>query len=172
MADGKRYADASVYEEKLARVMQRFGVEKYNFDWSRKACFVEFWYKGQYYRFEHDVMKAQERGQNIRYGSDAFAQLILALEDIARITERGIYELPTWIAGLKSLPPAASLPSCFAALQFDSLPTDEEIQKRYRMLAKACHPDAGGDGDLFAKLTKARDDALKYLRSENDAGCK
>ena len=33
-----------------------------------------------------------------------FAQLVKTLEDIARMVERGIYDLSTWIEGMKTLP--------------------------------------------------------------------
>ena len=162
----KQYADASNYEAKLEKVMKRFGVERYNYDWSRFSCWVEFWYKGQYYRFDHSVESAKAHGQNIRYGSDVFAQVVLTLEDIARMTERGIYELQTWISGLKSLPPSVELPPCFATLQFDTLPTSEEIHARYKQLCKAAHPDAGGSESMFQRLTEAKNQALKYVEKE------
>ena len=89
------------YEAKLARVMERLGAESYNYDWTRAACFIEFIYHGQLYRFEHSVEKAKTHGQNIVHVSDLFAQLVMTLEDIARMTERGIYELQSWIEGMK-----------------------------------------------------------------------
>lgn len=92
------------YEAKLARVMERLGAESYNYDWTRAACFIEFIYHGQLYRFEHSVEKAKTHGQNIVHVSDLFAQLVMTLEDIARMTERGIYELQSWIEGMKALP--------------------------------------------------------------------
>jgi len=39
------------------------------------------------------VEKERKNGISLSYGSDAFAQLVLSLEDIARMTERGIDEL-------------------------------------------------------------------------------
>ncbi len=58
--------------------------------------------KNQYYRFEHSLHKAAEHKQNIHYSSDLFAQLVKTLEDIARMVERGIYDLSTWIEGMKT----------------------------------------------------------------------
>ena len=114
--------------------------------------------------FEDSTENAKSHGQNIRYGSDVFAQVVLTLEDIARMTERGIYELQTWICGLKSLPAATSMPACFAVLQFDSLPTEAEIRERYRQLSKSSHPDSGGTVDMFQKLTDATNEALAYVK--------
>ena len=165
---GKKYGDASNYEAKLEKVMARLGIEEYTYDWSRRACWVEFLYKGQYYRFEHSVENARAHGQNIQFGSDIFAQVVLTLEDIARMTERGIYELQTWIAGLKSLPPKAELPSCFLALQFDRIPSVEDVNARYKQLARVCHPDGGGSEAMFQRLTEARDQAIQYLQKERE----
>ena len=159
----KQYGDVSTYEGKLENVMKRLGAEEYNFDWSRTACWVEFRYKGQLYRFEHSVENAKMHGQHIVYGSDVFAQVVLALEDLARMTERGIYELQTWIIGMKALPRPADLPMCFTILQFDSLPTVEEVEARYKQLCKAAHPDAGGSPDMFQRITEARDAAVQHL---------
>lgn len=69
------------YEAKLARVMERLGAESYNYDWTRAACFIEFIYHGQLYRFEHSVEKAKTHGQNIVHVSDLFAQLVMTLEE-------------------------------------------------------------------------------------------
>lgn len=161
----KQYAEPQSYEAKLEKVMTRLGVEKFNYDWSRFACWVEFWYKGEFYRFEHSVKNAQAHGQNIKYGSDVFAQLVLTLEDIARMTERGIYELQTWIVGLKALPVKQELPECFAVLQFDSIPESEKaITDRFRQLSKSCHPDSGGTPEMFQRLTEAKTEAIQYIQ--------
>ena len=103
----KQYAEPAAYEAKLEKVMARLGVEQYDYDWSRFECWVSFTYKGQLYRFSHSVQNAQEHGVNIKYGSDVFAQVVLSLEDLARMVERGIYDLGTWVAGMKYLPEAA-----------------------------------------------------------------
>lgn len=164
----KKYADAQSYEEKLEKVMRRLGVEKYDYDWSRRACWVEFWYRGQYYRFDHSVENAKAHGQDIQYGSDIFAQVVLTLEDIARMTERGIYELQTWISGLKALPAKEVLPECFAVLQFEQVPSAERINERFRQLCKSCHPDTGGSEEMFRRLTEAKEQALAYLMKGED----
>ena len=100
MASKKIYSSPELYEDKLVRVMARLGIEEgdYNYDWSRQECWVEFRYKGELYRFSHSVKNAQEHGISLQYGSDAFAQVVLSLEDLARMVERGIYDLSTWVA--------------------------------------------------------------------------
>ena len=153
------------YEAKLARVMERLGAESYNYDWTRAACFIEFIYHGQLYRFEHSVEKAKTHGQNIVHVSDLFAQLVMTLEDIARMTERGIYELQSWIEGMKALPaPRAAVPPCFQAMGFTDIPkSEEEIKTQYKRMAKVMHPDAGGSAAAFDALTANYKACLEYL---------
>ena len=160
----KKYADPQSYEVKLERVMERLGAEKYDYDWSRRECWVEFWYKGQLYRFSHSVENAQKHGVDIQYGSDVFAQVVLSLEDLARMVERGIYDLSVWVAGMIYLLQAPSIPMCFAAMQFQSIPEHANaVQERYRKLAKTAHPDAGGSEEQFAALQAAYCQAMAYF---------
>ena len=164
----KQYASAEIYEAKLEKVMSRLGVEKYNYNWDRFSCWIEFFYKGNLYRFEHSVENAKNHGNTVKYGSDVFAQVVLTLEDIARMTERGIYELQTWISGLKALPPKTELPSCLAFLQFAEVPdTVQEVKERYRQLCKVYHPDAGGTAEMFQRLTEAEKEAISFLEKES-----
>jgi len=149
----KQYADPASYEAKLEKVMGRLGVERYDYDWSRFECWVEFWYKGQPYRFAHSVENANAHGVNIRYGSDVFAQVVLSLEDLARMVERGIYDLSTWVAGMKCLGAGRTLEPCFAALGFIDRPASaEDVKAQYKRMAKSMHPDAGGDEAAFIAL--------------------
>jgi hypothetical protein len=164
MAASKQYGSADQYEKKLEKVMERFGIKDYNFNWDRFGCWIEFTYKGNLHRFEHSIEKAKSRGVALRYGSDAFAQLVLALEDLARMVERGIYDLGTWIEGMKFLPPVVEVPTFFKFLGFDRIPSDSaDVKDRYRTLAKQMHPDTGGNVEDFKKLQTASEQALKYL---------
>ncbi len=152
------------YEEKLSRVMKRLGVTQYNYDWTRQSCFIEFTYRGQTYRFEHSLEKAKAAGQPIGLVSDCFAQLVMSLEDIARMTERGIYELSSWIEGMRALPAPKEIEPCFAALGFDETPQSaEEIKKRFQRLAKVMHPDAGGTEAEFCALRSNYERAVQLI---------
>lgn len=156
MAAKKHYADPAMYEAKLKKVMERLGITYFEYDWSRFACWVTFSYRGQQYRFEHSVENAKNHNIDLTYGSDAFAQLVLALEDLARMVERGIYDLSTWVSGMKCLPQEASVAPCFAALGFTKEPkTVEEVKTQYRRMAKVMHPDSGGDAEAFQALTES-----------------
>lgn len=162
----KQYADAKSYEDKLKRVMERLNIKEFNWNYDRHGSWVEFRYKGSLYRFDHSVEKAKSRGVNLSFGSDAFAQIVLALEDLARMVERGIYDLQTWVSGMKYLPPVIEVPSFFKLLGFEQLPTsEEEIKTRYKNLAKQLHPDVGGNADDFMKIQTASEEAIKYLKT-------
>lgn len=166
MAAKKLYADTDFYENKLKKVMERLGVEKYNWDFSRTGGWVEFMYKGQLYRFDHNIENARSHGFNLSYGSDAFAQIVLALEDLARIVERGIYDLSNWIAGMKALPAPVYIPDCFRVLGLDHIPSEDELKRAYREKANTTHPDKGGSPDAFHAVTSAYEDSLKFLKGE------
>jgi hypothetical protein len=163
----KQYGSSDLYEKKLDKVMERLGAESFNFNWDRWSCFVEFRYKDELYRFDHSVEKAKARGVDLRYGSDVFAQVVLALEDLARMVERGIYELSTWVAGMKYLPPPAEIPSFFRFLGFEQIPAGpEDVKERYRQLAKQFHPDTGGNEEDFKNLQDCAEKAISYFGLE------
>lgn len=157
------------YERKLDRVMERLGASDYRFNWDRWSGWVDFQYKGEWYRFEHSVHKAQARGIKLQYGSDAFAQVVMSLEDLARMVERGIYELSTWVAGMRFLPSPVEVPACFKILEFTELPAGvEDVRERYRTLAKMAHPDAGGSAAHFQAIKEAADQAVAYMQEKAD----
>lgn len=160
MGAKKHYGSSEEYEQKLKRVMDRLGVSEYRYDWNRTETYVEFCYKGQWYHFENNFEKSakayEKTRKKISYVSDLFAQIVLALESLARLTEQGLYELSYWIEGMKMLPPASSVPACFAVLGFDHIPnTDEELKQRFRQLVKVAHPDGGGSEEQFQVLKRS-----------------
>ena len=104
-------------------------------------------------------------GVNIRYGSDVFAQVVLSLEDLARMVERGIYDLSTWVAGMKYLPAAPSMEPCFTALYFERRPeTQDEVKAQFKHLAKTMHPDVGGDERLFVALRENYEKCMELIK--------
>lgn len=171
MPAAKQYASLDHYEGKLQRVAERLGVS--NLDWNadRHGCWVSFTYKGQVYRFDHSVTNARNHGIDLTYGSDAFAQVVLALEDLSRMVERGIYDLQTWVSGLKYLPAPRQIPECFRLLGFVDVPTDKDaVSERYRQMAKVAHPDAGGNAGEFQSLQRAYQEAMGMVGGADDAG--
>jgi hypothetical protein len=164
----KKYAGIEYYERKLNTVMDRLGVGKYNFNWDRHGGWVDFYLKNECYRFEHSIAKAETRGFTLKYGSDAFAQIVLSLEDLARMVERGIYELSTWVAGMRFLPPPAVVPDFFLVMGFQEIPAGPgDVTERYRTLAKTMHPDvSGGSAEKFKQLQSAAESAKRYFDKE------
>lgn len=166
MGATKKYTDPEFYEKKLSKVMERFGVDSYDWDYNRSGGWVQFTYKSQVYRFEHTVENARAHGVDLNYGSDAFAQIVLALEDLARIVGRGIYDLQNWVAGMKALPEAVYIPDFLRTLGFEHVPTDaKEVEKAYRVKAAVVHPDKGGSNEAFIAVKAAYDAALKYVNN-------
>ena len=164
MAAKKKYAASVDYEKKLDSVMNRLNVTKYDYDYGRKICFVEFLYKGKAYRWEHSIERAQELGINIHYGSDAFAIVVLSLEKIAWMIENGVFDLENGtVPGLKQLPPPNKIPDCFKLMGFVEIPTTEQLKDRYHALAKSLHPDTGGTQEAFMQMQSAYEDCNRYF---------
>lgn len=164
MTKKKIYTDPAKYEEKLGRVMKRLNIEEFSFDYSRHQAWISFVYKGQPYHFEQSVEKAREHGIDLNYGSDAFAQLVLSLEDLSRMVERGIYDLNVWIAGMKALPVGNPIAECFTILGFHDIPkSQEELRSQYRTLLKRAHPDQGGSQEELQKVRDAYEQAKSLL---------
>lgn len=164
MGTKKQYGAADNYEQKLSRVMDRLGINEFNYNFDRFGCWIDFRYRNDLYRFEHSIEKAKAKGIDLRYGSDAFAQVVLALEDLARMVERGIYELGTWVSGMKFLSPPVEIPNFMKYLGFEQMPVGpEDVKDRFRQLAKTMHPDVGGTEEDFVKLKDASEKAMKYF---------
>lgn len=171
MAPGKIYASADSYEKKLGRVMERFGIAKGDYDWNadRHGAHVWFRYKGEVYRFEYTVAQAKAKGEKLQYGSDAFARVVLTLEDLARMIEHGIYDLQTWVKGMRYLPPPIQYPVWVGVLGLEAYPkTAEEVTAQYRLQAKVVHPDAGGSQEEFVALNQAKDEAMAWLKERHE----
>lgn len=115
----KQYAEPATYEAKLEKVMARLGIEEYDYDWNAALSVgYPLPIKDQPYRFSHSVANAKAHGVDIKYGSDVFAQVVLSLEDLARMVERGIYDLSTWVAGMKYLPARRRYPGMLPGAEF------------------------------------------------------
>lgn len=155
----KKYArPTGIYESKLGRVMKRLDISVYEWNHDRYEAWVQFRYKGNLYRFSKSV-----RNGDLKYGSDCFAQIVLGLEDLARLVKRGIYDLQTWIAGFKALPEHVELPSCLRFFGFTEVPSVDKVHDEYRKKALLLHPDSGGSADDFDKLTRAYEQALAFV---------
>ena len=159
------YRGVSFYEYKLERVMKRLGVDSYSFNWDRWGCYVDFYYRGELFRFEHSVEKARSRGVELRSGSESFIEVVMTFEDIASIVERGIYGLETWVRGMKYLPSAIELPEYFKILGFTEVPGSlEDIRQRYQTLTSQLPSNGGEKEAKIAQLKNAAEEAFHYFR--------
>lgn len=161
----KKYTGGfEAYEEKLSRVMGRFGVDDYTYDWNRTGCFVQMQFHGQVWRFENTLAKSQECGRNLKCVSDLFAEVVLTLEDLARATEKGLVSLDMLLQGIPSLPAGQVMEDCFKALGFGQRPESaEEVREQYLRMAKIIHPDVGGDASAFQVLKENYEQCLEVL---------
>lgn len=167
MGTKKVYQTPDKYESKIPRIMERLGATEYDWDYTRHGAWIQFLYKGHTYKLEHSVENARKRGINISYGSDAFAQIVLGLEDLARLSERGIYDLGTWLSAMRLLPETSSTSKrewWQEVLDLKSLEfTTMDLEMAYRDKAKIYHPDKGGSDEMFCKLQDARKCAYDFL---------
>lgn len=168
----KKYAGtAEEFERKLARVMERLGVEKYQCDWTQgrsgSSCWVEMLYGGSAYRFENSTEKSTKCGRNLIYASDLFAAVVYSLEGLARAVEQGIFTLDMLLAGVPALPAAVQLEPCFQAMGFTKRPESvEEVKEQYRRMARTAHPDAGGNEAEFVALGDNYRACIQLLEGE------
>ena len=62
---------------------------------------------------------------------------------------------------------AVKLPECLVRLGFSEMPADaSQVRSRYRQMARAMHPDAGGDASAFTKLHEAYEEAMTMMEEE------
>ncbi|HAU85206.1 MAG TPA: hypothetical protein DCW90_06805 [Lachnospiraceae bacterium] len=155
-----QYKGTEYYIEKLNKVMLRLNVTDYDYNWDKDSAYIKFTYKGEFYKFDHKSTLENK----LTYGTDCFAQLVLTLEDLARMSERNIYDFSVWISGMKYLPEKKLLPQCFLNLGFKyDYPSREELDKAYKELLKIVHPDNGGSGESFISLKKSYEECLKQI---------
>ena len=132
------YKEQDMYERKLIKVMKRLKIEEYNFNWDRVSCFIEFQYDENVYRLEHSVQKAKEKGIIVlRNGLDCLSELVLSLEDLCQIIERGTYNLDTWLSGMKQVPLEEDIPEFL-----------EEVHISYKSSGKQKHSEYNRNDDF------------------------
>lgn len=67
---------------------------------------------------------------------------------------------------MKFLPEAKSIENCFFLLGFTDYPTIDELNAKYRKLAKVMHPDSGGNETKFVNLNKNYEQCRKLLQQK------
>lgn len=164
--------DHQAYVSKLKTVLEKkLGLTKtdYDYDYGRHGGWVRFTFGGDKFYLEHTIQKAADQGITLSCGKDAFAQLVLTLEDVIRAHNRGVYPLKALFSEMIALPAPKEIPLYFRMLGFTDIPnSEEEVKAAFRNLAKLLHPDKtnGVSTDAFKAIKQAEQDALAYLGKE------
>ena len=145
------YKEQEMYERKLIKVMKRLKIEEFNFNWDRGSCFIEFHYEENTYRLEHSVQKAKEKGVIVlRNGLDCLSELVLTLEDLCQIIERGTYKLETWLSGMELSPIEEDVPEYL-----------EEVHISYKSKGKQKQSDYNRNDDFIQVAPELSQDAFE-----------
>ena len=175
------YKDWPGYEDKLVRVMNRLGAKLIDYDYTGRTrakrgelspekrpqkAEISFTRGGKFYFLQHTPEQSARGSVPVRLGGDLFAQLVNALEMIARLSEWGLSQLNTesMLSGAQALVPA-ELPEWCKTLGLESLPNDEaEVVRAYRHRIRETHPDApGGSAAAFQAVQLAYEHGLAYI---------
>ncbi len=159
----------SKYEKKLDIIMNNLKIEKYDYNWDRYGSWVQFHYKDNRYKLEHNIEKARLQGMIMNYGSEAFAQIVLALEDLYRAINRGIYNLDIWLSGMKMSSEKNSANGFYELLGFNQQPSSvEEIWEQYHKRIKDFNLDNNGEQPAVKTLKEAAEKAVEHLTDKEN----
>lgn len=87
------------------------------------------------------------------------------IEALRQIDRDGVSDfLNRAFAGFTAIPERTGKPSCWDVLGMEPTKDEAAITKRYKELAKAAHPDAGGSDEAFTALAKAYKEALNNCK--------
>ena len=173
----RHYKDEQAYARKLQRIAERLGLSDLQYDWGRQSGYVAFAYQGVQYRFEHTVAKSKTGRAPLHYGTDCLCRVVLGLEALARLADDGLYDFRQLIEGFRALPAgepvksAPPLPECFRAMGFTEWPADAEaVKRRYKLLVRDTHPDAGGSNGAWLALQAAYEQGLAHFSQAKEGG--
>ena len=168
--EDKKYADTKFYQNKLANIMKKLGIEKFRYQYTEDGAFINFKLGYAWYQINHTLENAKKNSPGITSGADVFAELVLTMEDLLHISERNICDFKTWIAPFELKAGTVELPECFKMLGFDGRykPNKKNVDFKYNDLAKVLDPKKNpfGDAEKFAKLNEARQACYDFLDGE------
>jgi hypothetical protein len=121
-----------------------------------------------YFKYSgEDVVLCCDKFQKVEDNVKAIA---ITIEDMRRIERNGVSDfIKRSFMGFKALPEYTT-PHFWEVLQMPFMPNPTpamwlQIQKQYRTLAKAYHPDAGGNAEDWHNITRAYDEATRYFKN-------
>ncbi len=88
-----------------------------------------------------------------------FRRYLRSLRKALVLVSQVVPRTPSWVT--------AERPPCLVALDLPPSCTEEDVLSAYRQLAKALHPDRGGDLEKFLRLQKHFEQALHLVRSQS-----
>jgi hypothetical protein len=94
--------------------------------------------------------------------ADNIAAIAAHIEALRAIERYGVGTLEQAFSGYTALPPAAD--AWWLILNLPQSSTLDQVEARFRELARTAHPDAGGTHNDMSRLTAAREAARKELR--------
>ena len=136
--------------KKLKLAMERLDVKDFDYGNASSrddaSAWVSFKYKGTTYKFEYSRSKALYYGKTVGKNADILIAIILAIGDLARIAERGIFDFGQLIQGFKSLE-YIEVPKWASFMGFNTRPMNFAMVKdRFNDLVKgAMNPNTNAD---------------------------
>lgn len=100
--------------------------------------------------------------------ADNIAAIAQHIDALRRIDRYGVGSLDQAFAGYAALPQSVVEQSWRAVLGYEpsAMPKPEEIEDRFRQLARQHHPDVGGEHDMMSALSIARHNGLAEMNPE------
>ena len=87
------------YERRLRAAVERLGCQLVDWDYSRRAAWVEIRLGNTIYRISHSA-QVFRYGHAPRNGADAFIQIVLTMEDLVRAVARGVLTTTELLSGV------------------------------------------------------------------------
>ena len=153
-------------KKELRGVLAKMEVERYDIhEFMNQSCRIAFVRDGREYQFicdefnnYPDNLRAAERGIHLLWL--IFEDYMVRTADVP--VDFGVIFMGFAVTeGQKILAITDGQKACWDVMGLPKDSTAQEINKRYRELAKTSHPDNGGDAVEFKRLTQAMEEVLE-----------
>lgn len=96
---------------------------------------VKIFYRGVWHEFHYSRQKAEFFHKKIPADKDVFVAVVVCLQDLTRVAERGVFDFGVLVQGFKSLT-FQKLPEFATFFGFTIMPTWDDVRKRFAELVK------------------------------------